>query len=263
MKERRTQPGCLGGLPPKNARSIHRPPWAWSRRPQLLGGQAPQTPRVFVLISRCVQLGLAVFALSLVFVAGERARADEVSRQDPNDKPSPIALFNGRDLAGWKQTGRARWEVRDGVLIGQQGPENAPGDLLTEASFADFELKVTFRVEWPANSGVWYRYQSARQAYQADILEYKDPLAWTGTLYCTGKMFIAINEDPQLVNRNDWNTLVIRAVGNRHIVVLNGTTVADVRDDTSDHGRIGFQIHAGDQFAKMRLFVKEVSLRQF
>jgi type 1 glutamine amidotransferase len=173
-----------------------------------------------------------------------------------------IELFNGRDLAGWKQEGGASWEVRDGLLIGKQGADNAPGDLLTEASFDDFELQVTFRVQWPANSGVWFRYQSSEQAYQADILEYKEPFALTGTLYCTGKMFLAVNEDPDLVKRDDWNAVLIRAVGNRQIVFLNGQKVADVRDGTSDHGRIGFQVHAGGQFEKMRVSVKNVSVRR-
>ena len=35
-------------------------------------------------------------------------------------------------------------------------------------------------------------------------------------------MFLAINDDPKLVDRDGWNTLVIRAVGNREIVLLNG-----------------------------------------
>ncbi len=174
---------------------------------------------------------------------------------------APLALFNGRDLAGWKPEGAAKWEVRDGLLVGQQGPGNTPGDLLTEASFADFEVEVVFRVQWPANSGVWYRYQSADQAYQADILEYKDPAAWTGTLYGTGKMFLAVNEDPKLVNREGWNSLLIRAVGTRQIVLLNGVQVADVRSDISDHGRIGFQVHPGAEFGPMQIVVKEVRLR--
>ena len=178
-----------------------------------------------------------------------------------NAEGTKTSLFNGRDLQGWEQLGAAHWEVHDGLLVGQQGPNHAAGDLLTEASFDDFELEVVFRVEWPANSGVWYRYQSADQAFQADILEYTNPVAWTGTLYCTGKMFIAINPDPALVRRDDWNTLLIRVRGDRHRVWLNGTKVADVRDDTSDHGRIGFQVHAGDEFAKMRILIKQVSLR--
>ena len=202
---------------------------------------------------RLLAVGLLALS-SLNPSTGEQATAGEAAAP-------PTELFNGRDLEGWRQEGKARWEVRDGVLVGQQGPGNTPGDLLTEASFDDFELQVKFRVQWPANSGVWYRYQSPQRAFQADILEYKDPLAWTGTLYCSGKMFIAINKDPQLVDRDGWNTFLIRVCGDRHVIFLNGTEVADVRDDSSDKGRIGFQIHAGDEFAKMRLFVKQVSLR--
>ncbi|MDP7017627.1 MAG: ThuA domain-containing protein [Pirellulaceae bacterium] len=63
------------------------------------------------------------------------------------------------------------------------------------------------------------------------------------------------------IHDETWNTLVIRAVENRHIIFLNGKKLVDVRDDTSRHGRIGFQVHAGDQFAKMRVLVKEVTLR--
>lgn len=170
-------------------------------------------------------------------------------------------LFNGQDLAGWQAEGGAVWEVRDGVLVGRQGPDNQPGDLLTTAEFGDFEATVVFRMEWPGNSGVWYRYRSAERAYQADILEYTDPVAYSGSLYCTGKMFIARNTDPKLVHRDDWNTLVIRAVGDRHTIALNGTTVADVRDALCDRGRIGLQVHAGREFANMRILVKEAKLR--
>ena len=75
-------------------------------------------------------------------------------------------------------------------------------------------------------------------------------------------MFLETNTDKTLMNREGWNTFVIRAQGDRHQVFLNGHKVVDVRDDTSDHGRIGFQIHAGDQFEKMRVFVKQVGIRE-
>jgi len=173
-----------------------------------------------------------------------------------------IPLFNGKDLAGWKTEGAAKWAVENALLVGRQGDNGAAGELLTEDSFDDFELTVVFRMQWPGNSGVWYRYQSAKQAFQADILEYEKPYALTGSLYCTGKMFIAINDDPKIVERDGWNTLVIRAVGDRQVVILNGHPVADVRDNTSDHGRIGFQVHQGDAFKNMRITVREISLRK-
>ena len=171
-----------------------------------------------------------------------------------------VKLFNGKDLTGWKAEGDARWEVKDGVLIGKQGANNEHGDLLTKKTYDDFELKVTYKVAWPANTGVWYRYQAAKKCFQADILEYKKPFALSGSLYCPGKLFIAVNEDASIIDREGWNTVVIRAVGTRHVIFMNGTKVADVRDDTSDHGRIGFQIHAGDQFGTMKISVKEVSV---
>ena len=132
---------------------------------------------------------------------------------------------------------------------------------MTEASFADFEVEVVFRVQWPANSGVWYRYQSADQAYQADILEYQDPVALSGSLYGTGQMFLAVNEDPKLVNREGWNSLRIRTVGTRQIILLNDVQVADVRSDISDRGRIGFQVHPGAEFGSMQIVIKAVLLR--
>ena len=172
------------------------------------------------------------------------------------------SLFNGKNLTGWKAEGGARWQVKDGLIVGRQGPNHEAGDLFTEKSYEDFELSVIFKVVWPANTGVWYRYQSDKQAYQADILEYKRPFALTGSLYCTGKMFLAVNTNRKLVNRDDWNTLEVRAEGDRHQVFLNGHQVVDVRDDTSDRGRIGFQIHVGDQFERMRVMIKQVAIRE-
>ena len=190
------------------------------------------------------------------------ARAIRWSAGRPADPAAAMTpLFNGKDLTGWKAEGKAVWEVKDGMLIGRQGNRGAPGDLFTEKSFDDFELKVTFKVVWPANSGVWYRYQAGNKTYQADILEYKKPVAFTGTIYCPGKMFIAINADKSLVNREGFNTMLIRAAGNRHVVFLNGKKVADARDDLSKTGKIGFQVHAGRRYKGMQIIVKEIGIR--
>jgi hypothetical protein len=172
-----------------------------------------------------------------------------------------IALFNGQDLTGWKAEGNARWEVRDGLLIGTQGEQNAPGDLFTERSFANFELVCTYRAEWPCNSGIWFRYQNPGKAYQADILEWKDPVAYSGTIYCPGKMFLAINDDKSIENRDGWNTLRVRAEGDHLQVWLNDRLTGDVRDSTTDAGRIGFQVHPGAEFGPMKIVVREIRVR--
>lgn len=178
-----------------------------------------------------------------------------------NERQAAVELFNGKDLTGWVAEGGATWKVENGMLVGTQGPDNAPGDLFTTDTFRDFELTVTYRIVWPANSGVWFRYQNPGKAYQADILEYPKPVAYSGTIYCPGKLFLSINKDQDLVNRDGWNTLTIRAENDRLRVWLNGIPVAEARDQTCDTGKIGFQIHAGKEFAPMKIIVRRVHLQ--
>ena len=203
----------------------------------------------------------AALTISEVLVQRLDEPAEAAVAASPKGGPGFVPIFNNRDLTGWKATGGAKWTVKDGTIIGTQGDNNAHGDLLTELTYKDFLLTVTYRVQWPCNSGIWFRYQSAAKAYQADILEYKKPECYSGTLYCPGKMFLSMNTDKTLVDREGWNTMSVRAEGDHIQIWLNGRQVADVRDDTSDSGRIGFQVHAGKQLAPMKIIVREVLLK--
>jgi hypothetical protein len=170
-------------------------------------------------------------------------------------------LFNGEDLTGWKAEGAAKWAVEDGVLVGRQGENGAPGDLFTEKEFGDFVAVVEYKVQWPANTGIWFRYQSPEKSYQADILEYANPVAYSGTIYCPGKMFLSINKDKALEKKDDWNTMKIKAVGDHLQVWLNGEKVGDVKEDSFATGRLGFQVHAGDEFTGMSIQVRTVKVK--
>ncbi len=192
---------------------------------------------------------------------GCKSSNPECSLSEGDLEAGTLKLFNGKDLSGWETSGQARWVVEDGLLIGTQGDNNAPGDLFTEATFDDFLLTVTYRCEWPCNSGVWFRFQGPNKAYQADILEYKNPECYSGTLYCPGKMFLAMNTDKTLVNRDSWNTVKIRAEGDHLQIWLNGQQVADVTDQTVDSGKIGFQVHPGEEFGPMKIIVRQMLLQ--
>lgn len=196
--------------------------------------------------------------MTMQVTMGRHQQATHIVPTEADSKP----LFNGKDLSGWEPTGNAKWVVEDGMLIGTQGENNAPGDLFTTESFKDFELTCNYRVEWPCNTGIWFRYQSPQKSYQADILEYKNPVCYSGSLYCPGKMFIAMNEDKTLIDREGWNTMKVRAKGDHLQIWINGHKVADVRDDSTDSGKIGFQVHPGDQFGKMKVVVKELRIKQ-
>jgi len=200
---------------------------------------------------------VTAFGMMQQKVAEQREKA-----RSEGDKAGFTPLFSGNDLAGWEPDGNAKWTVKDGLLIGTQGENNAPGDLFTKQSFKDFELTCTYRAEWPCNSGIWFRYQSPQKAYQADILEWKDPVCYSGTVYCPGKMFIAMNTHKSLVNRDGWNTMKVRVEGDHLQVWLNGRQVADVRDNTTDSGKIGFQVHPGAEFGPMKIIVREILIKQ-
>jgi hypothetical protein len=200
---------------------------------------------------------LAAGTLCLDGHADEPSAGDGPRRKAPAWKP----LFDGKTLTGWKPDGKAVWTVENGCIVGVQGPGNAPGDLFTEEEYGDFELRVTYKIQWPANSGVWFRYQTPDKSYQADILEFKDPEAYSGTLYCPGKMFLFINKAKDLEKHNDWNTMLIRAEGDSLGITLNGVTTGQVKDASFDTGRIGFQVHPGEEFKNMKVTVREVMIK--
>ena len=209
---------------------------------------------------RCV----IVLTLAGLVLTGCHKPAENAASGAAVTKAGYAKLFNGKDLTGWQAEGNARWVVENGLLVGTQGAKNSPGDLFTTESFRDFETVVTYRIERPCNSGVWFRFQSSNKAYQADILEYKNPVAYSGSLYCPGysKLFLAINADKALENHDGWNTMKIRAQGDHLQIWLNNRQTADVHDARSDSGKIGFQVHPGAEFGPMKIVVRDVLLKK-
>jgi HEAT repeat protein len=185
----------------------------------------------------------------------------------PQTPRTPIAatagpwtpLFDGKSLAGWSATGDAVFKVEDGCLVGTQ-TSGRGGDLWHEGEFDNFELRFTYRMVWPGNSGIWFRH-GGKNGYQYDLLKYKDPVAFSGTLYCHGKMFLTRNLDESLENRDGWNEARLRAVGNDLTLWLNDTEVGHVQDSTLAKGRFGIQVHGGDNFKGMKIIVRKMEVR--
>ncbi len=174
-----------------------------------------------------------------------------------------VSLFDGKTLSGWRAEGKADWTVKDGAIIGRQGPGGAPGDLYTEGEWADFELEAEFKVHWPANSGIWFRRSATQPGYQADILDEPSyPDTFSGSLYAMGTGFLVANSDATSVKKNDWNRLRIRAVGDEIAIGMNGKTVVEARDKRfPGAGSIGIQVHQGDHFKDMEIRVRKIRVR--
>lgn len=73
-------------------------------------------------------------------------------------------LWDGKTTNGWRgakleEFPEKGWEIKDGVLsvLASGGAESAAGgDIVTKAMYADFELKVDFKITESANSGIKY-----------------------------------------------------------------------------------------------------------
>lgn len=92
------------------------------------------------------------------------------SRQPPRDTAEWITLFDGESFAGWRGVGldsvpTAHWSVEDGTIrkVASGSVPTAPdgqplegGDIMTVATYRDFELVLEWKVSAGANSGIKY-----------------------------------------------------------------------------------------------------------
>ena len=147
-------------------------------------------------------------------------RAPALERSGAPAWGAPIAIFNGRDLSGWKTSGpNGKWSVVGGILTNSGGGAN----LITERTFTDFKLHVEFRVPKNGNSGIYLR---GRHEVQVEDSKGLEPLSThTGGVYG----FLTPNENAA-GDAGAWQTYDITLVGRRVTVVLNGKTVISMQN---------------------------------
>ena len=193
---------------------------------------------------------VACAAVALMALLPPQGRCEEPKKAEW----SPV--FNGKDLDGWKQQGKGVFTVEDGCLVGTQTDGNG-GDLFTVKEYDNFEMRFTYKMVWPANSGIWYR-----TGYQYDILKWKNPVAFSGTLYPgVQSTFLFVNLEEKLENRDGWNEGQVYANGDHLIQWLNGTKIGEARDKRFAKGKVGIQVHGGGGFKNMKILVKKIELR--
>ncbi len=74
-----------------------------------------------------------------------------------------VLLFDGKTMRGWRDPARENppgdsWAIEDGCLRTRPKPRISE-DLISEASYGDFELAFDWRISTGGNSGVKYRIQ--------------------------------------------------------------------------------------------------------
>ncbi|MCX6256233.1 MAG: DUF1080 domain-containing protein [Bacteroidia bacterium] len=141
---------------------------------------------------------------------------------------TPITLFNGKDLTGWKLIDEKKkngFKAIDGVLdnnpVQVEGAEHVSyGNLRTEQEFEDFNLKLEVNVPEGSNSGIYLR-----GMYEIQVLDsYKKELDShnMGGLYSRIKPTVAA-EKPA----GTWQSFDITLCDRHLTVILNGTKIID------------------------------------
>ncbi len=142
---------------------------------------------------------------------------------------APVALFNGKDLAGWKakETNlESAWSVEDGLLTNRP-PKHEPGkpakrtaNLRTEREFEDFNLTLEVNVPAGSNSGVYLR-----GIYEIQVV---DSFGKALNPHNMGALYSRITPAVAAEKKaGEWQTMDITLVDRHVTVVLNGTKIID------------------------------------
>ena len=161
--------------------------------------------------------------LGLLLVAGFAA-----GQADPGFKP----LFNGKNLDGWKLVGATGpgYLVQEGKIV---CPSDGGGNLFTEKEYANFVLRLEFKLSPGGNNGIGLRAplegDAAYQGMEIQVLDdpapqYKDirPAQHSGSIYDVFPAKLGA-----LKPAGEWNAYEITAAGRRITIKLNQTTVMD------------------------------------
>ncbi len=193
-----------------------------------------------------------------------------------------MALFNGRDLSGWKglvadpvkrarmspeelekaqtradEAMRAHWQVVDGILVFDGRGES----ICTVKDYVDFELLVDWKIAEGGDSGIYLR-----GSPQVQIWDPANEDIGSGGLYNNQ---IAPSRPLKRADNpvGEWNTFRIRMVGERVTVYLNGVLVVDdvVMENYWERdrpiypsGQIELQAHGNPLYFR-NIYIREIS----
>jgi hypothetical protein len=186
-------------------------------------------------------------ALLVLFLAspGHAAEAAHSKQRALNQPPKGFkALFNGKDLAGWKglvgspktrakmskaalakaqaradENMRAHWKVVDGVLVFDGGGRS----LCTAKDYGDFEMFVDWKIKKGGDSGIYLRGSPQVQIWDT---ENNNAEVGSGGLFNNKKH----PSKPKKAADNpvgEWNTFRIIMMGDSVTVYLNDVLVVD------------------------------------
>src|SRR3982750_479773 len=158
-----------------------------------------------------------------------------------------VQLFDGKDLKGWRgykkaDTSETRWKVENGMLtIPSNGAGDTKGqrDLITDATYEQFDLRWEWKVSEGGNSGVKYfvledKNSAIGHEYQM-IDDERHPDAKIGPHRQTAALYdVFPAHDRALKPAGEWNTSEVIVKGKHVTHILNGKTVLEYDLDSPE-----------------------------
>lgn len=186
----------------------------------------------------------------------------------------PVALFNGKDLAGWtfdvidsEVKPEAIWSVSDGLLVCKGKP---PGVIRTvKDDYSNYELTLEWR--WspgakPGNSGLLIHASKPREMFVwPKSLEVQLGSGNAGDFWMIGEKVTVAGSTPQgrrWLKRQEstekppgeWNTMRVRCHGENVTVWVNDTLMNEGTGLTATRGAICLQSEGAEiHFRKVEL----------
>lgn len=215
-----------------------------------------------IIIMQRLEIGWTVFLLILGLTACGAGTEEEkpsaidnrINTLSSNEMAEGwILLFNGKDFEGWRGLGResipeGHWTVENGSLkkipsgdvpLQEDGQPVEGGDILTEETFEDFELRFEWKICPGGNSGIKYNVSEsmsmsfppefAALGFEYQILDDNGhPDAQNGDNRTAAALYDLLEpEKKNLKPAGEWNSGRIFFKGNHGEHWLNGRKVLE------------------------------------
>jgi hypothetical protein len=205
-----------------------------------------------------------------------------------------VALFDGTSLEGWRGYKKdhlpSKWVVEEGTIHFNPEAEGDGGDIVFNQEFANFHLKMEWKIAEGGNSGIFYLgkevdnlrtiYQTAPEMQVLDNERHPDAKLGKDGNRKAGSLYDLIPAVPQNFNgAGEWNQVEIIHENGHVIHMQNGEKVVEYQTGTPEwntlvagskfpglnpdwanlasEGYIGLQDH-GDHVWYRNIFIKEL-----
>ena len=152
----------------------------------------------------------------------------------PAKERAAVAMFNGKDLAGWDTFGGVKASVdAEGNLVVENGDEKVEGCIATRNYLYDFDFSVDVKSEGKDCAPIWFHAFIPKKSK-----EWGEIAGWK---------FEIPEEKLSLLKKGDWNNFRITVKEGKVNTYINGEAVAEFTDEKLNTvpGRILMQVKEG------------------